>query len=111
MGIREKALELAAELKRSPDFAELKHTKMAIDRVPALKRELEAFNEKQNALYSSAVSPADANSRLEQLGKKYAELSKVPEIDRYLKATKSFNLLLANALKEVNSAIEAELKK
>jgi cell fate (sporulation/competence/biofilm development) regulator YlbF (YheA/YmcA/DUF963 family) len=111
MGIREKALELAAELKRSPDFAELKRAKAAIDGIPELKRELEAFSEKQKALYSSGLSSAEVSSRVNQLDKKYAELSGVPEIDRYLKASKAFNQLLANALKEVGSAIEADMKR
>jgi cell fate (sporulation/competence/biofilm development) regulator YlbF (YheA/YmcA/DUF963 family) len=110
MGIREKAIELAMELKRTPDFAELKQAKTAIDRVPVLRQELEAFNKRQNSLYSSQLPFSEAASRIEQLGKKYAELSKVPEIDRYLKASKTFNILLANVLKEVNGSIEAELK-
>ncbi len=110
MGIREKAIELAMELKRTPDFAELREAKSAIDRVPALRQELEAFNKKQNSLYSSPLPSSEIASRMDQLGKKYAELSRVPEIDRYLRASKTFNNLLANALKEVNSSIEAELK-
>jgi cell fate (sporulation/competence/biofilm development) regulator YlbF (YheA/YmcA/DUF963 family) len=110
VGIREKAIELAMELKRTPDFVELRQAKTAIDRVPALRQELEAFNKSQNSLYSSRLPSSEAASRMEQLSKKYAELSKVPEIDRYLKAAKAFNTLLANALKEVNGSIEAELK-
>lgn len=110
MGLREKAVELAVELKRTADFAELKQAKAAIDRYPALRQELESFNKRQTSLYSSKMPASETASRLEQLGKKYEELSKVPEIGRYLKASKAFNTLLASALNEVNAAIEAELK-
>lgn len=110
MGFREKAVEMASELKRTAEFAELKQAKAAIDKYPVLRQELESFNKRQTALYSSKLSASETASRLEQLGKKYEELSKVPEIDRYLKTSKAFNTLLASALKEVNAAIEAELK-
>lgn len=110
MGLREKAGELAAELKRTADFAELKRAKAGIDSYPAIKQELESFNKKQAALYSSKRPVSETAAILEQLSKKYDELSKVPEIDRYLKASKSFNTLLASVLKEVSAAIETELK-
>ena len=110
MGLREKAVELAMELKRTADFAELKQAKIAIDRYPSLRRELEDFNKRQTVLYNSRLSASEAASRLEQLGKKYEELSNVNEINRYLKASKAFNTLLASALKEINAVIEAELK-
>ncbi len=110
MGLREKAVELASELIRTGDFAELKQAKAAIDRYPALRRELESFNKRQVALYSSKLSASETAARLEQLGEKYEELAKVPEIGRYLEASKAFNTLLAGALKEVNASVEAELK-
>ena len=110
MGLREKAMELASELKRTSDFTELKQAKADIDRYPALRQDLESFNKSQSTLYSSKLSASETATKLEQLGKKYEELSKVPEIGRYLKASKAFNALLANALKEINAVIEAELK-
>lgn len=110
MGIREKAAELAAELKRTPDFMELRRAKTAVDAIPALKQELGAFNRQQASLYSTSLSSSETSSRLEQLNRKYAELSRIPEIARYLKASKAFNTVLGNALGEVNSSIESGLK-
>ena len=110
MGLREKARELAIELKRTAEFYELKQTKAVIDRFPKLRQELQNFNKQQTNLYSSGVSASEAATRMEQLGKKYEELSKKPEIDKYLKASKAFNVLLANTLQEINATIEAELK-
>lgn len=110
MGVRQKASELAAELKRTPDFAELKKAKAVIDGIPALKRELQDFNQKQNAIYSSRLPSSEVASRMEQLGKKYAELSKIPEINRYLRATKAFNDLVTSTMKDVSTSLEADLK-
>lgn len=110
MGLSEKAMELAAELKKTPDFAELKQAKAAIDKFPSIRQELEVFNKRQTALYSSKMTASEVAIGLEQLGKKHEELSRVPEIGRYLKASKAFNTRLASVLGEVNAAIEQGLK-
>ena len=110
MGIREKAADLASELKRTSEFAELKQARAAVDKYPALKRELEGFGKKQAELYSSRLSPSEAASRLKQLEKSYAEMEKTPEIGRYLNATKAFNTMLSTVLKEIHTVIEAGLK-
>lgn len=111
MGIREKATELAAELKRTREFAELKQAKAAVDGIPALRRELEQFNRKQNSLYTSKLSQTEADSKMGELNRTFAELSRNPEVSRYLKASRSFNDQLASVFNEINASLESELKK
>lgn len=110
MGIRERARDLAFELQKTSVFAELQQSKSVIDKSPALRQELENFNRRQNALYSSKIPAAETNSRLEQLEGKFQELSKIPEVDRYLKALKNFNMLLSDTLKEINATIGQSLR-
>lgn len=109
MRINEKARELANFLKSTAEFNELKQSKAGIDRNRSLKAEVEEYDRKQKALFSGKYA-GDAETGMRELGKRYESMSKIPEIDRYLKAAKAFNDILAELYKTVNDSISDSLR-
>lgn len=110
MGLNEKAVELAVNLMNTAEYSELKKAKMYIDSNKGLRAELENFNKKQMNIYMDKYSENEAKSNIMELNKRYEELSKIPEVDRYLKASAKFNELLSGAYKIINDTISKSLK-
>lgn len=110
MGLYEKARELAASVKATREFAELKRAKADIDRNRELKREVDTFVKRQTEIFTSNKSQREVEAKVAELNKKFQSLSKIPEVTRFLNAGKEFNNMMARAYKMINESIDAELK-
>jgi cell fate (sporulation/competence/biofilm development) regulator YlbF (YheA/YmcA/DUF963 family) len=110
MGLSEKTRELAETIKLTKEFNELKQAKAYIDKNTSLKNEVEEFSKMQLQLYSGKLSSREVETKAAELNKTYTSMSKIPEIDRYLKATKQFNDIMTNVYKSINEYISMNLK-
>lgn len=110
MGMKEKARDLMEEVRSTKEFAELKQAKSVIDKNKALKSQVEEFNKQQMLLYSGKLSAKEAEAKVAELNKKFGDISKIPEVDRFLKASKQFNEVMSKVYKSMNDSIDAELK-
>lgn len=110
MGINEKAMEFANIIKRTGEFAELMQAKTVIERNRALRNEVDQFNKQQLAVYSGKLSVKEAEARIAELNNKFGNLSKIPEVDSFLKASKRFNDMMVKVYKIMNESIETDLK-
>lgn len=110
MDINEKTMELVSIIKSTGEFAELKQAKTIIERNRTLRNEVDQFNKQQMEVYSGKLSAKEAEARIAELNKKFGNLSKIPEVDSFLKATGRFNEMLAKVYKNINESIEADLR-
>lgn len=110
MGLQDKARELVELIKSTSEFSQLKQARSVLDKNRSLRDEMEHFNKRQSELYSGKLSVKEAESRTAELNRKYSELSKIPEVDKLLKASKQFNDMLAKFYKTIGDSLEKELK-
>lgn len=110
MAVNDKAKELAEAIKATAEFAELRQAKSVIDRDRNLKTGLDSFNKKQTELYNSKLPVKEMETRVAELNKNFGELAKIPEVDKYLKASKKFNDLVGKIYSSINNGIESGLK-
>lgn len=106
----DKARELAEVIKTTREFVELKQARSLIEKTANLKDIVVEFNKRQMELYSGRLSAGQAQEKSAQLGKMYENISKVPEIDRFLKALKQFNDMLSGIMKTVNDSLDTEIR-
>jgi len=110
MRLNDKAIEFVNAIKATAEFAELKLAKATIDKNKALRSELEEFNKKQQQLLETKMSAKEAETRTAELNKKFGSLSKIPEVEKYLEASRQFGSMMSNVYKTINESIDSELK-
>ena len=110
MGMNDKAKELAAIILNTKEFGELKQARSIIYKNYELRGKVDAFVKEEEALYSGRLSASDAEKRAAALKKVFEGLSSIPEVDRFLKAQKSFSAMLQNVYKIINDTLDATLK-
>ncbi|MCX7709520.1 MAG: YlbF family regulator [Clostridia bacterium] len=110
MSIHNVAAQFAEEIKNSREYQDLKQAKMKIDLNPSLRNRVEGYKRKENALFVSASSSKDVNSKTAELNKLLEELAKTPDISRFLKAEKDFNVFLQKTFKIISDALDSGLK-
>ncbi len=110
MSVNEKAKEFAQALRETKEYIELKKARKSIDTNRAVKSKIDQFRKREQALYSQKKSGKDIKAEADELGKMYENLSRIPEVENFLKAEKGFNDVLAKAYKAVNDSIEAGMK-
>jgi len=111
VSFNQKAKELAEILKNTKEFSELKLAKSNIDLNKNLKIKIEDFKKKEQELFKLAKSGKDTKARAEELNKIFYTLSKIPEVDQFIKAEKQFNdNVVVKAYKAINDSIDSALK-
>ena len=110
MGLNDKAKEFIDSVKATPEFAELRQSRSVIEKNRVLKNRVDDFSKHQMELYASKISPREVEARMAELNKKFEDLSKIPEVDKFLKASKQFNDMMSKVYKSMNDSLEAELK-
>ncbi|OPJ57006.1 YlbF family regulator [Alkalithermobacter paradoxus] len=106
MSIHQKAKELGDLIKKSKEFIELRESKSVIDKNKELKKKLEEFQKMQMEMYSQNISQKDMQRKAAQLNKTFESMYKIPEINRFLKASKEFNDMMSNIYKVINENID-----
>jgi cell fate (sporulation/competence/biofilm development) regulator YlbF (YheA/YmcA/DUF963 family) len=109
MGLNDKARDLASLIKNTAEFNELRQAKSYIDRNRSLRAEMDEYDRKQTAIFSGKYS-GNAEAGMRELGRKFENMSKIPEVDRYLKAARAFNDVLAGVFKTINDSISDSLR-
>lgn len=109
MGLNDHILGVAEAIKTSSEFSRLKQAKTIISKIPSLKKELEEFNAGQKLLLAGRLSTKDAESNLKQLNAKFDSLSKVPEVDNYIKALNDFNQMMSRIYNKISEYLERDL--
>ncbi|HEX2945267.1 MAG TPA: YlbF family regulator [Clostridia bacterium] len=109
MSINDILPKLVEAIKSSPEFTGLKQAKSTISKMPDLKRELEEFNLGQKQLYSGKLTNKEAESRAVQLNTKFKDLSRIPEVNKYMNAAKNFDQLMIRIYNDINETLEKSL--
>lgn len=110
MGLNEKAKEFIDAIKQTREFIELKQARANIDRNKSLKSQVDEFTKIQMELFSSNKPSKETETRVTELNNKFQTLSKIAEVDRFLKAGKTFNDMMLRTYKSISDSIEKELK-
>ncbi len=106
MGLNERIHDLSEALKATAEYSRLRQAKMVLEKNPALKKELEDFNKKQSELLSGKLSSVQAESRVKELNSRFEAMSKISEVDAYLKALKSFDSVLSKVYKSLGDSLD-----
>lgn len=110
MGINDSIRGLCEGVQASPEFSKLKQAKALIAKNPGLKREMEEFNAVQKQLYTKKMSTADAEAKVKQLNAKYEGLSKIPEVQVYLKTLEEFDRMMSRIYSAIGDSLEKNLQ-
>ncbi len=110
MNIGDKAKELTNAVMGTKEYTELKQAKSVIDKNKELRSKIEDFKKKEDALYKGKLSSSDAQKRATELNKIFENLNSIPEVNRFVKAEKSFNDMLQKVYRQVNDTLEASLR-
>lgn len=110
MGIYEGARDFVSIIKSTREFDELVQAKNYIERNSSLKSEVLKFSRRLADIYSSNKSAKVIESKVTELYSQFGSLSKITEVDRFLKASKTFNDMMIKVYRSMNDSIEAELK-
>lgn len=97
-------------IKSTREFNELILTKNVIERNSTLKSKVYEFNKKRGEIYSSNKSTNVIEAKMTELNREFGSLSKIPEVDNFLKASKVFNEMMFKVYKSMNDSIENDLK-
>lgn len=110
MGIYDSAWGFVSAIKSTREFSELIQAKTYIEKNPSLKNEVNEFNRKLGEIYSTNMSTNMIETKVSELNRQFGSLSRIPEVDRFLKASKAFNDMMVKVHKLINESIEADLK-
>lgn len=110
MGLYDAARDFINNMKSTREYAELLDSKTNIERNLSLKNEVIEFNKRLGEIYSSNKSADVIELRIKELNKQFGSLSRLPEVDRFLKASKVFNDMMFKVYKTMNDSIEADLR-
>lgn len=110
MGFNDAARDFINSMKSTREYIELLQTKTNIERNLSIKNEVIEFNKRLGEIYSSNKSADIKELRLKELNKQFGSLSQLPEVDRFLKASKAFNDMMVKVYKTMNDSIEADLR-
>jgi cell fate (sporulation/competence/biofilm development) regulator YlbF (YheA/YmcA/DUF963 family) len=110
MNINEGSIGLVEAIKATTEYLRLKQLKAVISKNPNLRKEIEEFNLSQKQLYSAKGMPSkESEARIQQLKTKFDNLSKIPEVDNYLRASNDFNQLVSKIYKNIDENLEKGL--
>ena len=110
MGLDDNISRLVETIRASSEFSKLKQAKLMLSKNPGLKKDLEEFNAGHKQLLSGRPVTKETESKIKQLNSKFESLSKVPEVEYYLKALNDFNKMLSNVYSRINEYLEKEFK-
>lgn len=110
MGLYDAARDFINNMKSTREYTELLDSKTNIERNLSLKNEVIEFNKRLGEIYSSNKSADVIELRIKELNKQFGSLSRLPEVDRFLKASKAFNDMMFKIYKTMNDSIEADLR-
>lgn len=110
MGLNEKSREFVEAIKGTREYMELIQAKANIEKNASLKSEVVEFNKRQMEIFSGKLSVKEAENRMSELNNKFGNLSKMPEVDSFVKTSKKFSDMMTRVYKSMNDSIEAELK-
>lgn len=110
MGIYDSANNFVNALKSTKEFNDLIQSKNIIERNSSLKSEVNEFKKKLSEIYSTSKSAREIEAKVSDLNRQSGNLFKIPDVDRFIKASKTFDEMMFNVYKSINDSIEAELK-
>ena len=110
MALYDNMKEFVKAIKVTKEFNDLILYKNQIEKNPALKRQLIDFNKRVSEVYSSKKPPNAVTAEANELKKKFDDLAKIPEIDKYILASKKFNEMMLKTNKQIDESLQNDLK-
>ena len=105
MDVTKKAKELASSIKMSNEFIELNKYKSILEKNRSLKKQLDSYLYKQNAIYSRYQPGQQMEEKLAQLSREYENFFRSSEVNNYLLATQRFNEMMEKIYKYIESEL------
>ena len=109
-GIYGEADKLVSVIKSTKEFNEYMQAKNLIEKNPSLKKEVFEVNRKLEGIYSSNQPVGIIQAKAAELKRQSAGLYKIPEVERFIRASNIFNDMMAKVLRFMNDSLEAEMK-
>jgi cell fate (sporulation/competence/biofilm development) regulator YlbF (YheA/YmcA/DUF963 family) len=105
MNINEAISQLARLLTKTKEFTELREAKGVVEANPKSAEALGRLQKKQEQIYGGGLPQEQLSQYMKEAEADYRSLSQVVEIERYFKASESFNRLLSGVYGEINSCV------
>lgn len=109
MNITAATNQLVQAITATSEFSELKKARLIVYQSPVSKDALDQFQKKQEMLYSSNLTEAQARQLMNDIDRDYNKLSSIAEFKRYFTAVDNFNTVIGNIHKTINTNIENSL--
>lgn len=106
--IEKKIQDVVEELKNTPEFHALKQARSKLEKDTELKKRVEQFLEDNTRFLGQPGGGSD--SRYNELGKRFAELSKTPVAAAFFEAGRSFETKVTQLYRLMNDLIENALE-
>ena len=100
MDINQKAREFAYCVKNTDEFKTMNKTKADLEKNRTLKKQLDNYINKKNAIYSN-YRIEDASKKISQLNREYHDFFNLPLVLNYMQATRQFNSMMENLYKSI----------
>jgi cell fate (sporulation/competence/biofilm development) regulator YlbF (YheA/YmcA/DUF963 family) len=110
MRINDSAKDFVSVIKSTKEYTELIQAKGYIEKNPSIKNQLTDFNTKLGDIYSNSKSANGAETKVSELNRQFSSLFKLPEVDRFLKASNAYTDMMMKVFKSINESLENDLK-
>lgn len=110
MGLNERIKDLIHDIKSTREFVELKQARTNIEKYKDLKKQVEELQKKQTELLDPNKSSSEKEYLSNEVNRQFLSLSKIPEVDKLVKAGYNFNQMMTNIYLDINRTLDLELK-
>lgn len=110
MGLYDSASNFVNAIKSTREFNELIQSINIIEKNSSLKSGVNEFNRKFKEICSSTRSVSEIEAKVTELKRQNAGLFKIAEVERYIKASKTFDDMMLKVYKSIGESLEADLK-
>lgn len=111
MSLNELAAALANAVVKTREFLELKQAQASIEQKRDLKIKVDEYKKKQQEIVAASNRGNVNGAKISALNEEFKNLSKIPEVNRYLTAMGNFSQMMAKTFKAINDSIESELNR
>lgn len=110
MGLNERIKDLVSDIKSTREFIELKQARADLAKYRDLKNQIEELQKKQMELFRSNKHPQEVEYLANELNRQFQSLSKIPEVDRMMKAGTNFNQMITKLYQDINTTLDVAFK-
>lgn len=100
---------LVNEIRSTREYKELLKAKSDLNKFGELKQQIKTLQKKQVELYKTNRPQREIERQVNEINKQYKNLSKIEEVDRFMKAAENFNKMMSKIYQEVIKQLDLDL--